>query len=142
MFSSGSMSNSTGSSLGTFPGTDYATVKYNSSGVQKWVNRYTGAGKGNSATGIVYSNNAVVVTGLSIELVGGGNAVTQKINATTGTQIWVSSYNGITNGTDGGRAITCDATGNIYVAGSTEQIQRSQSILQMTTTSADKNGMD
>jgi hypothetical protein len=42
----------TGRSLGAGTGFDFATIKYNTAGVQQWVARYNGPGNGDDGTGI------------------------------------------------------------------------------------------
>ncbi|MBS1518118.1 MAG: SBBP repeat-containing protein [Bacteroidetes bacterium] len=57
----------TGVSLGSGTSNDYATVKYDNNGVEKWVRTYNGSGNGiDAATSISVNNQEfVVVTGLS-----------------------------------------------------------------------------
>jgi outer membrane protein assembly factor BamB len=58
----------TGRSKGTGTGFDYATVKYNSSGVQQWVQRYNGTGNGDDyPVGLVISSSGNVRVGYSYE---------------------------------------------------------------------------
>ncbi|RPI17501.1 MAG: T9SS C-terminal target domain-containing protein [Ignavibacteriae bacterium] len=53
---------------GTLSGDDYATIKYNPSGVQQWVKRYNGPGNGNDYTNSIAVNHygEVFVTGRSL----------------------------------------------------------------------------
>jgi len=72
-----------GLSLGSGTGFDYATIKYNSSGTQQWVDRYNGPGNGNDeivspgAIAIDGSGNAYV-TGESTNLNGDYDYATIK----------------------------------------------------------------
>jgi len=104
----------TGESRGSGPQQrDIATVKYDSSGVQRWAQRYPGAGN--------YSLNRGNAIGLDnaggVYVVGGGTVtglyriVTIKYSS-LGIQQWVSAY-----GNGEGRSIGIDNAGNIYVSG-------------------------
>lgn len=98
---------------------DYATVKYNSTGVEQWTQRYNGTGndldRANAIT--LDATGNVIVTGLSV---GAGTAaqdiVTIKYN-NSGTQQWLNRYNGPSNGYDEGKGIATDAAGAIYITG-------------------------
>jgi len=57
----------TGASIGTGSGDDYATIKYDSTGFQKWVVRYNGPANGGDGAGsvILGNNNTIYVGGES-----------------------------------------------------------------------------
>lgn len=97
---------------------DYATVKYNSNGVQQWVAKYNGAsGKFDIATSITTDNSGnVFVTGYSFNDNSSEDYATIKYNS-NGDQQWVSLYNGTGNDFDIATSIKSDINGNIYVAG-------------------------
>ena len=109
----------TGTSYGTVSTLmDYATIKYNSAGVQQWVQRYDGPVSGNDyATAMVLDNSAnVYVTGYSP-----GNG-TQTDYATikydsSGVQQWVARYNGPASSYDVASSIALNDSGNVYVTG-------------------------
>lgn len=107
----------TGYSYGTGTLNDFATVKYNTNGVQQWITRYNGPGNDNDiVTAITVFNNEIYVTGQSA---GSGTAydyATIKYNS-SGVQQWIARYNGPSNSNDGATAITTDALGNVYVTG-------------------------
>lgn len=98
---------------------DYATVKYNSAGTQQWARQYNGTGDDYDRSNQVKVDAAynVYVTGKSVGV--GSTAedfLTIKYDA-AGTQKWLARYNGPSNGYDEGKALSIDATGNVYVTG-------------------------
>jgi len=101
---------------GTYP--DYATVKYNSAGVQQWAQLYSGSLNGfDEAHSIAVDGlGNVYITGESQDSTGYNDFATIKYN-TTGIQQWVQRYNGPTNNHDMGKSIACDSLGNVYVTG-------------------------
>jgi uncharacterized delta-60 repeat protein len=102
----------------SYLGTDYATIKYNSSGVEQWVSYYTGPWGGECARAIAldaYGN--VYVTGESNGFGTSGDYATVKYN-TSGNEIWAKRYTGPGQGGDCARAISVDISGNTYVTGS------------------------
>jgi len=108
----------TGESYGSGQGDDYATIKYSPDGNELWVARYNGPGNSDDRAEAIAldSSGNVYVTGYST---GDG---TNKDYATIkyspdGNELWVARYNGPGNGSDSGRAIALDSSGNVYVAG-------------------------
>jgi uncharacterized delta-60 repeat protein len=108
-------------SMGSVTHDDYATIKYNSSGVEQWVQRYNGPGNENDwAYSIAVDGSGnVYVTGLSAMNAIVGGYATIKYNS-SGVQQWASFYDGYTNAPYGNRvySIAVDNSGNVYVAGS------------------------
>jgi len=110
----------TGRSVGSGTGSDYATLKYNSTnGAQMWVARYNGPAN-NTDFGLrlaLDSATNVFVTGVSY---GGASNyfdyATVKYSP-SGGQLWVSRYTGPGAGFDSPFALVVDGTGNAYVAG-------------------------
>ncbi|MCH7905452.1 MAG: SBBP repeat-containing protein [Armatimonadetes bacterium] len=109
----------TGYSFGLDTRTDYATIKYDSSGNQLWEMRYNGPIDGNdTAVAIALdSSGNVYVTGTSeveqTPMVTGRDYATIKYD-TDGNQLWVRHYD---NGSDFATAIAVDDAGNVYVTG-------------------------
>ena len=109
----------TGYSLGSdeFYDYDYATIKYNSDGVEQWVARYKGSDDywdRANALGVDALGN-VYVTGCSYETGTGYDYTTIKYNS-TGSEEWIVQYQGqVWN--DRANALAIDDSGNIYVTG-------------------------
>jgi uncharacterized delta-60 repeat protein len=106
----------TGDSASSPGNADYATVKYNSSGEQQWVARYSGAANyGDFATAIAVDNAGnVYVTGYSGY--GQSDYATIKYNS-AGEQQWVARYNGPGDDLDIPSGIAVDNSDNVYVTG-------------------------
>jgi uncharacterized delta-60 repeat protein len=108
----------TGLSYGSNTDADYATIKYNSAGVQQWLRRYNGPGNDyDYAYAIaVDSSGNVYVTGYSTGSTTLYDYATIKYNS-NGDTLWLRRYNGPGNSWDEAFAIAVDSAGNVYVTG-------------------------
>ncbi len=106
----------------TFSGTqsDYATVKYDSTGTQQWMMSYNGpvTGFDEAQSVAVDRNENVYITGYS----DGGTGLVNYDYATLrydsgGTQQWVVRYNGTGNNIDIGVGVALDSRDNVIVGG-------------------------
>ena len=106
----------TGESLGTYPNMDYATVKYDSNGVEQWSARYNGPGNGyDLACDIsVDDDENVYVSGSTLGL--STDYTTIKYDS-LGNELWNMRYDGPANQMDVANAMTIDSDGNVYVTG-------------------------
>ena len=108
----------TGHSYGDGTNYDYATIKYNSEGIEQWVARYNGPGNGNDLVFAmtVDSIGNVYVTGESYDNHSCLDYRTIKYDG-NGRRLWVATYNGPGNYNDSAKAIAIDDFGNVYVTG-------------------------
>jgi uncharacterized delta-60 repeat protein len=111
----------TGWSYGIGTNTDYATIKYSTTGVRQWISRYNGPGNsGDAASSIALDGSGnVYVTGQSYGSGINSDYATVKYSATGGQQ-WVARYNGPGNNSDNAYSIGLDDSGNVYVTGSSK----------------------
>lgn len=108
----------TGESLRSDGNRDFATVKYNSNGVQQWVARYTALENGDNiawALAVDASGNAYV-TGQSGVAGSSWGYATVKYDR-NGNQFWAALYPGPGKGFDEAHAIAVDGDGNVYITG-------------------------
>jgi len=97
---------------------DYVTIKYNSAGVEQWVQRYNGPGNDNdwAYSLAVDGQENVYVTGESYGSDTSFDYATIKYNS-AGVEQWVQRYNGPGHSTDYPYAIAVDGSANVYVTG-------------------------
>lgn len=108
----------TGSSIASTSGADYATLKYDSSGVFQWVMRYNGPGNAADAayalavddTGNVYVTGSSAGSGTSYDY------ATIKYS-TTGVVRWTMRYDGPGHDKDDAYAIAPAPGGGVFVTG-------------------------
>ncbi len=108
-----------GSPPAPFTAFDYATIKYDASGTQQWVARYTGTPSGVDEAFAIAADNSgnVYITGYSDGGVTSNDYATIKYN-TSGDQLWVARYNGPASDDDAANAIAVDNSGSVFVTGS------------------------
>lgn len=108
----------TGASQGTGGTFDYLTIKYSTTGTPTWVRRFNAVANGADIARAVTidTNGNVYVTGSSRGATTGLDYATVKYSS-RGRRQWVRRYNGPGNATDIARAVSVDATGNIFVTG-------------------------
>jgi uncharacterized delta-60 repeat protein len=108
----------TGYSRGSGTGLDMATIKFNSSGVQQWLERYNGPENehdwGHSIS--VDSSGNVYVGGASVGQGTGADWAVIKYDI-NGVQQWLDIYSGPGNDKDWVSDMALDSTGNLYVTG-------------------------
>jgi Secretion system C-terminal sorting domain/Beta-propeller repeat len=115
----------TGESTGVKSNYDYATVKYNARGTQLWVARYNGPGNDLDLAHslAVDASGNVYVTGYSDAMAGAttfnNDYATIKYNK-LGFRQWVRRYDGPSGAQDMANALVLDASGNVYVTGSSQ----------------------
>ena len=108
----------TGRSTGLGTYYDYATIKYNSAGVEQWVVRHNDTANNNDEAYAIAVDNIgnAYVTGGSCDISTNMDYVTIKYNS-AGIEQWLTRYNGPGNGDDGACSIAIDGSDNVYVAG-------------------------
>jgi uncharacterized delta-60 repeat protein len=97
---------------------DFATIKYNTNGVQQWVARYNGPANSFDLAYALALDNAgnVYVTGSDQKTIYNSDFLTVKYNS-SGLQQWTARYNGSANDNDESYALAIDKPGNVYVTG-------------------------
>jgi uncharacterized delta-60 repeat protein len=97
---------------------DFATLKYDSSGNQKWVKRYNGPGNGwdEPSAITIDSNDDIYITGCCTDIDGDYDYVTIKYD-TSGNLVWVRQYNGPVDNYDYATDIAVDDNEYVYVTG-------------------------
>lgn len=117
----------TGASQGSGAGfiNDFATVKYDSLGIEQWVARYNASPTDNwpdEAQAIVVDASGVYVTGyISYYILDDScDYCTVKYDKETGDTLWMRTYDGTAGTCDQACALAIDDAGNVYVTGKSE----------------------
>ncbi|OFX40276.1 MAG: hypothetical protein A2X08_05850 [Bacteroidetes bacterium GWA2_32_17] len=99
---------------------DILTAKYNSSGVLQWIQQYNGGADGQDIGVGLYVDGSgnVYITGTVTTSSTDADIITIKYNS-SGTQQWLSTYNGTGGTYDSGADIKVDSNGDVYITGST-----------------------
>jgi hypothetical protein len=96
---------------------DYATIKYNTFGLEQWIMRYDGPGSGTEeAYAMAVDGDYVYVTGSSADSAINHDYATIKYDS-SGMEQWVRRYDGPGHYYDRASAIAVDGSGNVYVTG-------------------------
>jgi uncharacterized delta-60 repeat protein len=105
-------------------GYNYATIKYSPSGIQQWKSTYNGPGNHTDLAKSISLDTSgnIFVTGKSVGSGTWYDFATIKYN-NSGNQQWVARYNGLGDSWDGASSITLDNSGNIYVTGTSEELE-------------------
>jgi hypothetical protein len=108
------------------------TLKYNSAGTQQWAVMYDGNGNDyydprtdilngfDSPSGMAMDNSGnIIVTGSSYTTTGqfSSQDMTTIKYSPAGTAVWVKTYDSPAHGMDQAKAITSDASSNVYITG-------------------------
>lgn len=108
----------TGLSFGNGTDGDFATIKYDSSGSEKWVRRYTSSGsKDDEVMDIALDTEGnVIVTGFVTGAGGKFDFLTIKYGPDGSTK-WVKQYDGPGDDDDMAYGVAVDSHNNVYVTG-------------------------
>ena len=111
----------TGASTGSNRDQDYATIKYDTNGIELWTARYNGPlNTDDVAFGVAVDHAGnVYVTGRSEGVGSLTDYVTVKYDP-NGIELWTARYNGPLNGYDAVSSLAVDHAGNVCVTGRSE----------------------
>ena len=126
----------TGYMKGYYTGYDMLTVKLNASGDSLWTRKYnySTANEDDIAVSICLDNSGnVIIAGFSdsdpSSLVANDDAIVLKYSS-AGSLLWTQRYNGANNGVDRAVKVATNSTGEIYVAGRTEDLDDNYLLLK------------
>jgi hypothetical protein len=108
----------TGWSTGSGSGLDVATIKYDASGVQQWVQTFNGSANSTDfARGIVVDSGGNVYSGASVFSSGTNFDFAIIKYQSSGTQEWVHTYDGPGHADDQIWGVALDGLSNVYATG-------------------------
>ncbi|OWY25474.1 T9SS C-terminal target domain-containing protein [Sphingobacteriales bacterium UPWRP_1] len=114
----------TGFQKGSGAGNDFITLKYAPDSTLLWTAIYNySSNQYDQSNSIALGSNFVVVTGQSDNDPTSGtndDYVTIKYNMSDGTPVWTQRYNGLGNAQDRPAKVVADASGNVFVAGTSD----------------------
>jgi len=110
----------TGSSIGQGTGYDYATIKYNSNGIQQWVSRYNNGSTDLGFCIAVGEEGSVYVSGGSKGSITDYDYATVKYNS-SGQQQWIQRYDYSGEFGDIAKSIIVDTYGSLYITGTSDR---------------------
>ena len=121
---------------------DYIVIKYNSTGVQQWINIYDGGGNDEGFFMEIDALENIYITGNSDNAnLSNTDIVTLKINS-GGVLQWQKNFDGNAAGNDFADAIKIDSLGNVIVAGTSDTDTTSTTINNdMCVVKYDNNGV-
>jgi Secretion system C-terminal sorting domain/Beta-propeller repeat len=96
---------------------DLLVEKSNPTGTKIWSTHFNISGGGDILVGdlVLDNNGSPIVTGAVLNGTNNYDVLTVKFTA-AGAVSWNATWNGSGNGYDGGASVTCDASGNIFIA--------------------------
>ncbi|MEO8210734.1 MAG: SBBP repeat-containing protein [bacterium] len=108
-----------GESKGINTNNDFILIKYNTDGDEQWNRRYNGESNSVDIPVKVVTDNSgySIISGISWEMSSLFDIVTIKYNS-DGVQQWIKRYNNSGNVNEVADDLAVDASGNIYVSGS------------------------
>jgi len=108
----------TGMTYNTTTGFDFTTIKYDSSGNEKWVRNYNGTANGNDTAVQIEIDNYgnIYVAGTSDGLGSGNDYLLIKYDK-SGAEKWVARFNSYGNNNDQLVKMVLDRVGNVYLTG-------------------------
>jgi hypothetical protein len=108
----------TGFVTDTSHNTDMCIIKYNFNGNQIWANTFNGPGNSDDkAYAIIVDNTGAYITGYSTDTNNHADITTIKYDKSSGTTLWISTYQDTLITDSKAYAITVDAAGNLIVTG-------------------------